>query len=77
MHQGETVEYLLKYLRKTDERIVYSRGIPTEINKTLNDSVFAAELENAYVPKWVLFDNVIDWERDIQTYKQPPKALIS
>ena len=31
MKHGQTLNYLLKYIGKTDERIVYSRGIPTEI----------------------------------------------
>lgn len=41
MKNGSAVAYILKYLRKTGERIVYSRGIPTEISKVLPDHVFA------------------------------------
>lgn len=65
MKNGSAVAYILKYLRKTGERIVYSRGIPTEISKTLDDRVFAAEITDDYVPKFVIFDNVIKWDRDI------------
>lgn len=70
MKNGSAVNYLLKYLRKTGERIVYSRGVPTEINKTLPDYVFAVEIEDDYVTKYVIFDNVIQWERDIKPYTQ-------
>ena len=65
MKNGSAVAYILKYLRKTGERIVYSRGIPTEISKTLDDRVFAVEITDDYVPKFVIFDNVIKWDRDI------------
>ena len=77
LRAGDSVNYLLKYLRKTENRIVYSRGIPTEFNKILTEYVFAAEIKNDYVPKYVIFDNVIDWERDILSLKRPPKALFS
>ena len=77
MRSGDSVNYLLKYLRKTDNRIVYGRGIPTEINKYLPEWVFAAEIKDDYVPKWVIFDNVIDWERDILSLKRPPKRYLS
>lgn len=70
MKNGSAVAYILKYLRKTGERIVYSRGIPTEISKVLPDHVFAAEIEDDYVTKYVIFDNVIKWERDIKPLTQ-------
>ena len=65
MKSGEAVGYLLKYLRKTGERVIYSRGIPTEIEKRLDESVFAAAFENDNACRQVLFDNVIEWKRDI------------
>lgn len=70
MKNGNAVAYILKYLRKTGERIVYSRGIPTEISKVLPDHVFAAEIQDDYVTKYVIFDNVIKWERDIKPLTQ-------
>ena len=70
MKNGSAVAYILKYLRKTGERIVYSRGIPAEISKVLPDHVFAAEIEDDYVTKYVIFDNVIKWERDIKPLTQ-------
>ena len=70
MKNGSAVAYILKYLRKTGERIVYSRGIPTEISKVLPEHVFVAEIEDDYVVKYVIFDNVIKWERDIKPLTQ-------
>ena len=70
MKNGSAVAYILKYLRKTGERIVYSRGIPTEISKVLPEHVFVAEIQDDYVVKYVIFDNVIKWERDIKPLTQ-------
>lgn len=66
MRNGNTVSYLLKYLRKTDGRVIYSRGVPTEISKRLTKDEFAAELVGNFLPKFVIFDGVIDWERDVK-----------
>lgn len=65
---GQTLNYIIKYIDKTDERICYSRGIPTEICKELTDTDIITEFTD-FVQKYVLFDNVIDWERDILKHK--------
>ena len=67
MKDGSAVNYILKYMRKTGERVVYSRGIPTEISKVLPECAFAAEIQDDYVLKYVIFDNIIKWERDIKS----------
>lgn len=72
---GHTINYLLKYIEKQGERIVYSRGIATEVCKKLT----AAEIITAYTDyteKYVLFDNVLDWERDIMHYKYKQMSMI-
>lgn len=74
MKQGNTTEYLLKYIGKTDGRIVYSRGIHTEILVELNDTDIACEMLD-YVQKYVLFDDVIDWERDIMRFRYEQQTL--
>ena len=61
------IKYILKYLEKDNERIVYSRGIPTAIGKELDETDFAVPLED-FVLKYVLFDNVIDLETDDARY---------
>lgn len=69
---GNTINYLLKYISKSGEKIVYSRGIPSEVCVKVKDRDIAGEMFD-YVEKVVLFDDVISWERDILNYK--PKQL--
>lgn len=69
---GSTKDYILKYIGKTDERIVYSRGIKTEIQKWLTDEDIITEYYD-YGTKYILFDKVIDYVKDVlklHNYKQ-------
>ena len=72
-----TIEYILKYIEKTGEKIVYSRGIASEIIKRVCREDIATEFED-FILKMVLFDDTIDFERDIYDtsltlYKDKPK----
>ena len=67
LQRGETSRYLVKYIMKTGEKAVYSRGIPGEICKELSDSCIVGEYVD-FVRKYVFWDNVIDWERDVMNY---------
>ena len=67
LKRGGTLKYLVKYIVKTGEKIVYSRGIPAEVLLELAGSDIVGEYLD-YVTKYVLFDDVIDWERDIKEY---------
>ena len=58
-----TIEYILKYIEKTGEKIVYSRGIASEILKEVSTKDIATEFED-FILKMVLFDDTID-DRDI------------
>ena len=69
---GHSLEYMLKYIEKQGERIVYSRGIPTEICRKIVLKDIASEFTD-FVMKFVLFDDVLNWETDIMKYK--PKQL--
>lgn len=69
MKNGLRQEYILKYIEKTGERIVYSRGIPSELYKRLTTDEIITPLKNDFAEKFILFDNVIDWERDIMRYR--------
>ena len=71
MH-GNTINYLLKYISKSGEKIVYSRGIPSEVCIKVKERDIAGETFD-YVEKVVLFDDVISRERDILNYK--PRQL--
>lgn len=64
LRYGDTISYLLKYIEKSGERITYSRGVPSEIFKTIDDHDIATTIQD-FVLKYVLFDDVIDWETDV------------
>lgn len=64
MKNGKRTDYILKYIGKSNERICYSRGIPTELCKKIDDNDIVAEMQD-FVTKYILFDDTIDWERDI------------
>lgn len=64
LKNGTSIAYLLKYIEKSGDRIVYSRGIPTEISKTVKSEDIAVEMQD-FVVKYLLFDDVIDYERDV------------
>lgn len=65
LKNGGTLGYILKYIGKTGERITYSRGIATEITRTISGDDIAAEMICDFVVKYVLFDDVIDYDTDI------------
>lgn len=60
LQYGNTLDYLLKYISKSGERIVYSRGIPDGIMTHIDGKDIAAEIPDEYVTKYVLFDDVFD-----------------
>ncbi|MDE5601613.1 MAG: hypothetical protein K2J16_03860 [Clostridia bacterium] len=75
LKHGNTLSYLLKYISKTGERIVYSRGIPTEIYCKLNGNDIITEMQD-FGTKYILFDDVISWERDIMRFKYKQLSII-
>ena len=76
LRRGTTMQYLLKYLEKTEERIIYSRGIPTEFTKIINDNDVICELVD-FVTKFVLFNDVIDYSEDVKPDKKRPRTIFS
>lgn len=64
---GKAINYITKYINKTGEKIVYSRGIPSEIYKEIEDDDVATELVD-YCVKYVLFDDSIDVELDVMNF---------
>ena len=61
---GRALDYIIKYIAKSDEKILYSRGIPSEILMKI-DYKDVACLMFDFVQKFILFDNVVDYERDV------------
>ena len=64
LKNGNALDYLTKYIAKTGEKIIYSRSIPTTILMKINYKDIATTMFN-FVQKFILFDDVIDWERDV------------
>ena len=53
---GAVVNYVIKYLLKSGERVIYSRAIPTELVVMVQDDQIAAKIFD-FVGKFVLFDD--------------------
>ena len=75
LRHGNQIEYILKYIGKTGERIVYSRGIPTEIEKEIAQSEVLCEFFD-FVSKFVLADTAVDWKTDIMHYTHAKQMSI-
>ena len=58
---SRTLDYILKYITKTNERIVYSRGIASEFIDDISESDVVAEMED-FILKYILFDDIYDDE---------------
>lgn len=71
LHRGNTIDYILKYIGKTGEQIVYSRGISTDIAMRIEAHNIIVAMQD-FVTKFILFDDTISWERDVKnfSYKQ-------
>ena len=71
---GRTLEYLTKYLQKSNERIIYSRGVPSAICKEIDELDIATEMFD-FGLKYVFFDDVIDVETDIMRFKYQQSTM--
>ena len=63
LKRGGTIRYLVKYIVKTEEKLVYSRGIPSEICIEVGDDEIITEYFD-FVVKYVFFDDVLDSYRE-------------
>lgn len=64
LRKGNTIDYILKYIGKTNEKVFYSRGIKTFICMELNVRDLACPIDG-YFRRYVLFDDVINWETHV------------
>lgn len=74
LRHGKTLEYILKYIEKTGERVVYSRGIPSQVCKVLPAREIVGRLQD-FMTKYVLFDDTIDWKRDVMRFNTQVKHM--
>ncbi len=64
LRKGNAIDYILKYIGKSDEKIFYSRGIKTHIYTELNVRDLACPIDG-YFRRFVVFDDVLDWETNV------------
>lgn len=72
---GSAIKYITKYLEKSGEKIVYSRGIPSEIYKYIENEDVATEMFD-FCKKYVFFDDVIDVDKDIMRFKSYRRSFL-
>ncbi len=60
-HIGEAVAYILKYIEKSGEKIVYSRGLPQYFISDIMDDDIAAPI-GLEDKKLLLFDDFVCWD---------------
>lgn len=58
---GNAIDYVVKYIAKSGEKILYSRGIPSEIELKLKYTDIASQMFD-FVQKFVIFDDVLQFE---------------
>lgn len=76
LKHGQILEYILKYIEKTGERIVYSRGVPMQVCKELPETEIVGRLRD-FIVKFVLFDDTIDFQKDVLHYTQYKQISIT
>lgn len=65
---GHAIEYITKYLNKTNEKIVYSRGIPSEMVVYVENENIATTYSD-FVLKFLIFDDAFDSDKRLIKYK--------
>lgn len=71
---GKMVNYILKYLLKSGERIIYSRGVPTDFIADIPDDEIAVKMFD-FVRKFVLYDDTFTLWSEPDTDTNDPEVL--
>ena len=74
LKNGSAINYITKYLFKSNEKICYSRGIPSELEMYIRNEDIASTYED-FVMKYVLFDDCIDSNNVYTPYISRKKSL--
>ncbi len=65
VRKGPVLHYLLKYLLKSDERIIYSRGIPTELTYFIPESDVILEYQD-FCTKAIISDDFWAFNQNLE-----------
>lgn len=66
---GKAIQYITKYIHKSGEKIVYSRGIRSEFYKEIADEDIVTEMLD-FCPKYIFFDDSINLIDDVYKFKR-------
>lgn len=76
---GSAVAYIMKYLEKTGEKIVYSKGLPQYfISDIMDEDIlcpYYAEDEKHYCDKYILFDTFRCWDEGLYMGDVSPETI--
>lgn len=72
---GSALAYLMKYLEKTGEKIVYSRGLPQFFITDITDDDVVCEMGDDEYKKLLLFDNFICWDEGEYVGRVSPETI--
>ena len=73
---GEALAYLMKYIDKTGEKIVYSKGLPQYFISDILDCDVACIMENGDRPiKLVLHDNFMCFDEGVYVGDVSPETI--
>ena len=73
--KGQALRYLMKYLEKSGERIVYSRNTPTYIISDIMDNDIICPMSSAKVEKYILSDNFGCWDEGCYMGEVSPEVI--
>ena len=73
--KGQALRYLMKYLEKSGERIVYSRNTPTYIISDIMDNDIICPMSSAKVEKYILSDNFGCWDEGCYMGQVSPEVI--
>ena len=74
VHMNDATAYLMKYIEKTGEKIVYSKGMPTFfITDIIDDDIITTiGMEDK---KFLLFDNFSCWDEGVYMGEVSPAVI--
>ena len=73
--KGQALRYLMNYLEKSGERIVYSRKTPTYIISDIMDNDIICPMTSAKVEKYILSDNFGCWDEGCYMGQVSPEVI--